>query len=142
MSWIEISLGTSPEHEALVDKVHSVFYDETEKIEHANERTGPWKVSFSCIDWPRAPQIKEVFLLTAPFPFCKLKPHISVAYDNPEASVLDEIFAKEIFARFPTLLGRSSRDVLAISLWKTEGFLWDWKCLDRVSLSESLVPGS
>lgn len=62
------------------------------------------------------------------------QPHLSIAYDNPEDSTIDDICADKIFAKFPSLLGRKKRDVVAISLWRTEGRVWDWKCLDRVQL--------
>lgn len=94
------------------------------------------------------------------------QPHLSIAYDNPEDSVLDDICADKIFAKLPSLLGTRKRDVVAISLWRTQGRyvnyllrvgifrllqlgslqaflfdlsrerLWDWKCLDRVQLRE------
>lgn len=49
------------------------------------------------------------------------QPHLSIAYDNPEDSVLDDICADKIFAKLPSLLGTRKRDVVAISLWRTQG---------------------
>lgn len=63
-------------------------------------------------------------------------PHVSIAYDDPKDTVLNEDYADKIFQAFPTLISQLSRKVLAISLWRTEGMLWDWECLDRVSLPD------
>jgi len=102
MAWAEITLASSPEHENLVDKVHDCFYG-VDNCDPAEdkERVGPWK------------------------------PHVSLAYDNPEGSALDDLSADKIFATHPTLLGRKKRDVLAISLWSTEGTINQWKKLER-----------
>lgn len=107
MSWIELALHSSPEHEALVDKVHSCFYSDEDEELGDKERTGPWT------------------------------PHVSLAYDDPFETVLDDIYTEKIFANHPSLLGKRCRDVVAISLWRTEGKLWDWACLDRVPLDKN-----
>jgi hypothetical protein len=60
------------------------------------------------------------------------KPHISIAYDNPESTFLN---LKDIISdliQIPTLLQSRQRRVTGISLWSTAGKLTDWKCLERV----------
>lgn len=54
-------------------------------------------------------------------------PHISLAYDNPENSVLNltDIVTHAIVT--PTLL-RNKRQVKAISLWNTRGKMREWIC--------------
>ena len=106
MSWIELSLYSSPEHGALVDGVHSCFYSREDEEMDNTERTGPWH------------------------------PHVSIAYDNPLGTVLDDLYTEKIFANYPSLLGQSSRDVVSISLWRTEGKLWDWVCLEKALLNK------
>lgn len=63
------------------------------------------------------------------------QPHLSIAYDNPEDSVLDDICADKLFAKLPSLLSTRKRDVVAISLWRTEGrcvnFRLSYLCLTR-----------
>ena len=58
-------------------------------------------------------------------------PHISLAYDNPEETVLNLGDTIAYVARHPTLLLKQ-RKVEAISLWSTEGKMADWKCIDRI----------
>jgi len=58
-------------------------------------------------------------------------PHISLAYDNPEDSVLNLCDTISYVAQNPSLM--QARRVKAVSLWNTEGKMADWKCLDRVS---------
>lgn len=58
-------------------------------------------------------------------------PHISLAYDNPDDSVLNLCDTISYVAQNPTLM--QARRVKAVSLWNTEGKMADWKCLDRVS---------
>jgi hypothetical protein len=100
MSWIELSLHTSDTHEAMVNAVHSCFYN---GVISGKDRIGYWT------------------------------PHVSIAYDDPEDTVLNEGYADKIFQTFPTLMSQLSREVVAISLWRTEGKLWEWECLDRFS---------
>jgi hypothetical protein len=104
MSWIELSLHTSDAHEAMVDTVHSCFYNGDYS---SKARSGPWT------------------------------PHVSIAYDDPKDTVLNKDYADKIFQTFPTLMSQLSREVVAISLWRNEGMLWDWECLDRFSLPKS-----
>jgi len=59
------------------------------------------------------------------------KPHNSIAYDNPEENTLSLLDTVLYVSKHPTLLGMERR-VEAISLWKTEGKMEDWVCLDRV----------
>lgn len=58
-------------------------------------------------------------------------PHISLAYDNPEDSVLNLSDIISYVAQNPSLM--EARRVKAVSLWQTEGRMEQWKCLDRVS---------
>lgn len=58
-------------------------------------------------------------------------PHISLAYDNPEETVLNLGDTIAYVAQHPTLLMKQ-RKVEAISLWSTEGKMADWKCIDRI----------
>ena len=58
-------------------------------------------------------------------------PHISLAYDNPEDTVLNLGDTISYVTQHPTLLMKS-RKVEAVSLWSTEGKLADWKCIDRI----------
>lgn len=60
-------------------------------------------------------------------------PHISLAYDNPEDSVLSLMDTISYVAQNPSLM--QSRRVKAISLWSTKGKMAQWKCLDRVNFS-------
>lgn len=60
-------------------------------------------------------------------------PHLSLAYDNPEDSVLNLVDTISYVAQNPSLM--EARRVKAVSLWSTEGKMADWKCLDRVSFS-------
>ena len=62
-------------------------------------------------------------------------PHISLAYDNPEDSVLELTDIIMCAAMMPSLMQKSRR-VKAVSLWNTEGKLGDWQLLDRVHLCE------
>jgi len=59
------------------------------------------------------------------------KPHLSLAYDNPENSVLNlgRVVDTVLQSR---LLTKSLRRVTGISLWDTNGLLEDWKCMDRL----------
>lgn len=58
-------------------------------------------------------------------------PHISLAYDNPEDSVLTLNDTICYVAVNPSLM--EERRIKAVSLWSTEGKMAQWKCLDRVS---------
>jgi hypothetical protein len=61
-------------------------------------------------------------------------PHISLAYDNPEDSVLNLQDTVLYVSNHPSL--KCSRRVKAISLWNTDGKMADWQCLDRVNFYE------
>lgn len=61
-------------------------------------------------------------------------PHISLAYDNPEDSVLNLQETFSYVSQHPSLM--RSRRITAISLWNTAGKMADWQCLDRVRLPE------
>lgn len=58
-------------------------------------------------------------------------PHLSLAYDNPEDSVLNLADTIGYVAQNPSLF--SARRVKAVSLWDTNGKMAKWKCLERVS---------
>jgi hypothetical protein len=97
MSWIEVTIETSEEHEALLNLVHDCFHLDSTVL-----RQKPW---------------------------C---PHISLAYGNPEMPISPEYLAT-LIQRFPTLQRR--RRVKAITLWKTDGTIDQWKCLERIPLT-------
>jgi hypothetical protein len=99
MSWAEISLSNSQEHEDQLDKLYDIFFSDER---HVAGRSRPWK------------------------------PHISIAYDNPESSFINLNDIMSEFIQIPTLLQSSQRRVTGISLWSTEGKLTDWRCLERV----------
>lgn len=61
-------------------------------------------------------------------------PHISLAYDNPEDSVLSMVDFFNYVMTHVTLL--KSRRVKAVSLWDTNGKMSDWHCLDRLTFSK------
>lgn len=58
-------------------------------------------------------------------------PHLSLAYDNPDESVLKLSDVIAYTMQNPSLL-QEERRVAALSLWSTRGKMGDWKCLDRV----------
>jgi hypothetical protein len=60
-------------------------------------------------------------------------PHLSLAYDNPEDSVL-QLYDMVAYTMQHSSLLEKERRIQAISLWSTEGKMEDWKCLDRVHL--------
>lgn len=60
------------------------------------------------------------------------RPHISLAYDNPEDSVLNMQDTFAYVSQHPSLI--QERRIKAVSLWDTEGKMAQWQCLDRVSL--------
>merc|ERR1712232_122942 len=59
-------------------------------------------------------------------------PHISLAYDNPENTVLTLTHFLLYVCNNPTLT--KSRRVKAIALWSTKGRMAEWRCLDRINL--------
>lgn len=65
----------------------------------------------------------------------KWGPHLSLAYDNPEDTILTSAVLDDLIARFPTL--KKERKVKAISLWDTHGSMSNWKFLDRISLENA-----
>lgn len=126
MAWAEVSFATSPEHEALVDALHRLFYrrpavgpasssaDEEKKDEYV-PRSGPWM------------------------------PHLSLCYDNPEGLGPNltrpavEDFLREECPTLASVLDdgghRITRAVSGISLWRTAGLMAEWKCLDKFAFS-------
>lgn len=124
MAWAEVSLVTSPDHEALIDALHGVFYKRTaepadltpqseEKKEECTLRSKPWV------------------------------PHLSICYDNPEGlgpNLCRSEFVDFLREKCPTLKSiinecdddvYFSRAVTGISLWRTAGTMNQWTCLDR-----------
>ncbi|KAL7542408.1 hypothetical protein ACHAXR_013411 [Thalassiosira sp. AJA248-18] len=126
MAWAEVSLATSPEHEALINALYEIFYrcssatadpasssssDEEKKVEF-EPRSNPWV------------------------------PHLSLCYDNPEgfgpnltrSSI--ENFMRDKCPTLEKVLDGSDGDVKftvsGISLWRTAGTMDEWKCLDRL----------
>lgn len=63
-------------------------------------------------------------------------PHISLAYDNPDDSILNLADIISYAMIMPSLL-RNGRRVKAISLWNTKGKMGDWVCLERANLLEN-----
>ena len=59
-------------------------------------------------------------------------PHISLAYDNPDDSVLNMSDTLYYVLKNQSLL--QPRRVRSISLWDTQGKMAEWRCLDRVHL--------
>jgi len=62
----------------------------------------------------------------------KWNPHLSLAYDNPEDTILNYDAVNDLISRFPNLM--KERKIEAVSLWDTNGRMSDWKRLDRISL--------
>lgn len=60
----------------------------------------------------------------------KWTPHISLAYDNPEDTVLNLQDFFDYVSKHPSLM--RGRRPNAASLWNTEGKMGEWQCLDRV----------
>jgi len=115
MAWAEVTLATSPDHEALIDALYNLLYgNPKDDKKDVHSRPTPWM------------------------------PHLSICYDNPEnfgpnltRSAIEHFIAKSC----PTLdkaVDRNGRDVefsrsvTGISLWKTAGLMSDWKCLDKI----------
>lgn len=59
-------------------------------------------------------------------------PHISLAYDNPDQTVLSLKDTYQYVRQHPTLM--QARQINAISLWNTDGPIAEWSCLGRVKL--------
>lgn len=99
MAWIELTLGTSAQHEAMVDLVRRVLYRDDYK-----PRTSKWT------------------------------PHLSLCYENPEEAKSNLHYSMTIMSRVPTLTSVAKRRITGIALWKTEGTMEFWKCLERFDL--------
>lgn len=128
MAWAEVSFMTSPEHEALVNALHGLFFRRPSVSEEAASSSSSGE------------EKKEEYV-----PRSNLwLPHLSLCYDNPEgfgpnltrSSIED--FMRE---KCPTLASavdnndtdvRFSRTVSGISLWRTAGRMDQWECLDRL----------
>jgi hypothetical protein len=64
-------------------------------------------------------------------------PHLSIAYENPSIAKVNLPYAVDFMERFPTLTSQETRQVKAMSLWRTKGRMEDWKCLHRFVLREA-----
>jgi len=62
------------------------------------------------------------------------KPHLSLAYDNPDNSILSLHYINSLICKEPTLT--KTRKVKNISLWSTWGRMTEWKLLDRCTLDD------
>ena len=78
MAWAEITLRTSPEHEALLDRIHDLFLGTSRDVE-TNNKHPPRRAAWV--------------------------PHLSICYDNPEVELCRQKFIKFIEERCPTLRG-------------------------------------
>lgn len=65
------------------------------------------------------------------------QPHVSIAYENPNIAKVNLDFAIDFIKRYPTLTAQTTRKITAMSVWRTEGKMADWKCLDRCKVLES-----
>lgn len=108
IAWSELTLASDPLHEAALDALYRLFYDDDDSSFSSEEASS----SLPARDRP-------------------WKPHNSVAYDNPETNALSLLDTITYLGGRPTLLGRGRR-VEAMSLWNTEGTMEEWECLDRV----------
>lgn len=64
------------------------------------------------------------------------EPHVSIAYENPDIAKVNLDFAIKFMEQYPTLTSQTTRRIKAISVWRTEGKMEDWKCLDRYEFVE------
>lgn len=62
------------------------------------------------------------------------RPHLSIAYDNPENTVLSLPHTVQMIAKIPSLVTHGPRKVVGISLWRTRGNMIEWTCLERIQL--------
>jgi len=102
MAWVEMTLGTSPKHEAMVDWVRRCMYQD----EHVGARTTKWT------------------------------PHLSLCYENPEQAKSNLHYSLTIMHRVPTLTSLAKRRITGIALWKTQGKMEHWECLERFDSSD------
>lgn len=64
------------------------------------------------------------------------KPHLSLAYDNPDNHVLSLNYITSLMCNEASLT--NVRKVKSISLWSTWGKMSEWELLDRYTLDENL----
>ena len=62
------------------------------------------------------------------------KPHLSLAYDQPDETVLSWSDIQSEIERVPSLL--EPRAPTKLSLWSTEGTMSKWKRIETVALSQ------
>jgi len=96
MAWVEMTLGTSPIHEAMVDWVRRGMYQDD-----FCARTTKWT------------------------------PHLSLCYKNPKQAKSNLHYSLTIMQRVPTLTSLSKQRIMGIALWKTQGKMEDWECLEH-----------
>jgi len=119
MAWIEITLGTSREHQKLVDDVLHVFFDDKN---HSTIGTAPDPQNNGELQRP------------------KWKPHLSLVYENPDMAKSNLHYSLTIMKRLPSLTQHTHRRVTAVSLWKTEGKMASWELLRRYPLDRHSPP--
>ena len=145
MAWLEISYSNSPTHEKMIQNIYNLFHTNTTnsrstqaitnnnhddnltqdnaqssfKTRNDNDEN---KTSLSTTTTPPPP----------PPTTLTWKPHLSLAYDNPETTVLTQQTLDKLLLRFPSLFRQ--RKVVAVSLWDLNGTLDQWTCLDRFHL--------
>ena len=78
--------------------------------------------------------LDDIFFSGKSFNRPKWLPHLSLAYDNPEESVLSLSHTASIIAKNPSLNER--RKVVSMSIWDTNGKMSDWTLLDRFIFDE------
>jgi len=61
-------------------------------------------------------------------------PHLSLAYDNPDNSVITLDRTIDMLANNPSLLQSGYRKVTGLSLWRTKGKMSEWEKLENISL--------
>ena len=107
MSWSEITYSNSAEHEDHLNVLYDIFYsngDHPEQESAKQSSRSPWQ------------------------------PHLSLAYDNPEDTVLSLSYIASLVAKIPSLA--KSRKVRHISLWNTYGKMSEWSLIDRYTLEK------
>jgi len=65
----------------------------------------------------------------------KWTPHLSLCYENPEQAKSNLHYSMTIMSRVPTLTSVAKRRITGIALWKTQGKMEYWKCLERFDLT-------
>lgn len=66
----------------------------------------------------------------------KWTPHLSLCYENPQRAQSNLHYSLNLLQRVPTLTSLAQRRVTGMALWKTQGKMEDWQCLERVALED------